>query len=351
MQIEDILKKAISIYASDVHIVPGRKPMVRVRGDVQALEEFEVLTRATSKELVCAMLTSEHQQFFSKTKEYDFSMKIEDVGRFRVNVLMQKDGVGAVLRVIPSVIPTAKQLMIPQAAIELTKLQRGLVLLTGPTGCGKSTTIASLIDIINETYPKHILTIEDPIEYVFDQKKSIVTQREIGDQTLTFHNALKHALRQDPDVIVIGEMRDLDTISTALTLAETGHIVFATLHTSDAPQTIDRIVDVFPPYQQQQIRSQLSITLKAVISQQLVKTKDGKGRVAAREIMIINSAISHMIREGKTAQIYGAIETGKSVGMISMDKSLTQLVSEGLISRQEAMINATNPLSMQRLGM
>jgi twitching motility protein PilT len=248
-----------------------------------------------------------------------------------------------VMRLIPSKVPNPKEIGLTEAILALTKLPRGLVLVTGPTGSGKSTTLASLIDIINQERKEHILTVEDPIEFVYEMKNCIVRQREVGSQTHSFLDALKHALRQDPDVILVGEMRDLETISLAISAAETGHLVFGTLHTQDAPQTIDRIVDVFPPHQQQQIRVQLSSTLKAVICQQLLPRAGGKGRVAAREVMIVTTAIANLIREGKTHQIYSAIETGMKFGMFTLDASLAELVKAKMVSLEDALSKATYP--------
>jgi twitching motility protein PilT len=280
---------------------------------------------------------------FEGKLELDFSYNIPGLSRFRVNVLSQKNGIEAVMRLIPTVIPTPMELRLTDPIINLTRLPRGLILITGPTGSGKSTTLATMIDIINTERHDHILTIEDPIEFVYDHKGCIVRQREVGMNTHSFTDALKHALRQDPDVILVGEMRDLETISLALTAAETGHLVFATLHTQDAPQTVDRVVDVFPPHQQQQVRVQLSATLKAVICQQLIPRADGKGRVAAREVMIVTHAIANLIREGKTHQIYSSIETGVRLGMCTLEASLAELVRDRIITMDDAITKANNP--------
>ncbi|MFH0802481.1 MAG: type IV pilus twitching motility protein PilT [bacterium] len=346
MQSDDIfpvLERAVEIGASDIHLVVGRPPMVRVKGSIGPLEEFQPLSHDNIKGMIYGVLFDEQKQKFEETLELDCSYNIPGLSRFRLNVHMHKDGTGAVLRVIGSQIPTPEQLMLSEAVTKLTALQKGLVLVTGPTGSGKSTTLASLIELINQTRRDHILTIEDPIEFVYDQKYCVITQREVGSQTLSFANALKSSLRQDPDIILVGEMRDLETISLAISAAETGHLVFGTLHTSDAPQTIDRIVDVFPPYQQQQIRVQLANSLKAVVCQILIARADGKGRVAAREILIVNSGISSLIREGKTHQLYGALETGGKLGMITMDKSLSNLFLQGLITNEEALAKCHDP--------
>jgi twitching motility protein PilT len=273
----------------------------------------------------------------------DCSFTLPQIARFRVNVLITRQGIEGVLRVINSVAPAMKDLDFTQAMEDLAKLPRGLVLVTGPTGSGKSTTLAALINVINETRKEHILTIEDPIEYVYESKQCIVRQREVGTSTQSFGNALKAALREDPDIILVGEMRDLETISLAITASETGHLVFATLHTTDAPQTIDRIIDVFPAHQQEQVRVQLSVTLKAVICQTLLPVIDGKGRLAAREIMIVTPAISNLIREGKTHMIYNAIETGGKFGMMTLDKSLEQLVKSKRVKLEDAMAKANDP--------
>src|SRR4029077_14771488 len=275
--------------------------------------------------------------------ELDFSVSVDNVSRFRANILLDKLGVEAVLRVISNKIPTAAELQLPPVITDLANLPRGMVLVTGPTGSGKSTTLACLINLINEKRKQHILTIEDPIEFVYENKNSVIRQRELGQQTKSFGAALKHALRQDPDVVLIGEMRDLETISAALTMAETGHLVFATLHTTDAASTVDRIIDVFPAHQQQQIRTQLSSSLKAVVGQTLLQRVGSKVRIAAREIMLVTPAIANLIREGKTHQIYGAIDTSARVGMISLDKSLAELARKGLISSEDAISKANRP--------
>lgn len=343
MDIFSILERAVGLGASDIHIVIGRPPMVRVFGNMIPLEEFGTVAVEEAKDMIYGLLYDEQKQKFEENLEMDCSYHVPGLSRFRLNVHMHRDGIGAAMRVITSQIPTPQELMLPPVVTALTDLVRGLVLVTGPTGSGKSTTLACLIDQINQKHSNHIVTIEDPIEFVYEQKDCVVTQREVGSHTLSFAKALKSALRQDPDIILVGEMRDLETIALALTAAETGHLVFATLHTTDAPQTIDRIVDVFPPYQQQQVRVQLSNALKAIISQTLVPRAGGDGRVAAREILIVTTAISSLIREGKTHQIYTAIETGAKLGMIPMDRSLAQLVKQGLITLDDAMSKANNP--------
>ncbi|HAX61337.1 MAG TPA: type IV pili twitching motility protein PilT [Elusimicrobia bacterium] len=344
MEIFDILTKAVKIGASDIHIVIGKPPMVRHIGEMKPLDGFpEIITPEEAKRLIYSMLYDEHKKKFEEELELDCSFNLPNVSRFRVNVLMHRNGIGAVLRVISTKIPSPEQLRLPEAITKLAYLPRGLVLVTGPTGSGKSTTLACMIDIINSTRTDHILTMEDPIEFVYESKKCVVTQREVGQHTLSFGAALKHALREDPDIVLVGEMRDLETISGAITIAETGHLVFATLHTTDAPSTVDRIIDVFPPHQQQQVRMQLSTSLQAVICQTLIPTIDGMGRAAAREIMIATPAIANLIREGKTHQLYQTIEVGAKAGMISLDKALAKLVQDGLIKTEDALAKAHNP--------
>jgi twitching motility protein PilT len=347
MEMLDILQIAVQRKASDIHLQPTRKPMLRISGMMVPIDPYPVLTPDDTKNLIYSILYDEQKQKFEEEWELDCSFDVPNLSRFRVNVLVQKNGVSAVLRLVSSKIPTPDQLMLSPAIVNLASLPRGLVLVTGPTGSGKSTTLSCLIDIINTKRREHILTVEDPIEFVYENKNSVITQREIGMHSKSFEAALKHSLRQDPDVILIGEMRDLETIQAAITLAETGHMVFGTLHTTDAPQTIDRIVDVFPPYQQTQVRLQLSVTLQAVVCQQLLPRADGKGRIAAREVMIITPAISNLIREGKTHQIYSAIEIGAKYGMISMDKVLVDLIKKNLITKEVGIMKANNPESVR----
>jgi twitching motility protein PilT len=349
MDMLDILQSAVKKGASDIHLIVTKPPMLRIMGDIIPLEGYNPLTAEDTKKLIYSILYDDQKQQFEEKLELDCSYGVPGLSRFRINVFLQKDGVGSVLRIISSKIPNPEQINLAPAILQFAKLQRGLVLVTGPTGSGKSTTLACLIDIINREKRCHILTIEDPIEFVYENKNSIINQREVGGQTLSFADALKHALRQDPDVILIGEMRDLETISAAITIAETGHLVFATLHTSDAAQTVDRIIDVFPPYQQQQIRMQLSTALVGVVCQQLIARLDGKGRIAAREVMVVSVAIANLIREGKTHQIYSAIDTGSKAGMISMDKCLVSLVQQKLISKEEGLVRANNPAVFRQL--
>lgn len=343
MEMFDILQQAVAKGASDIHLFAGKPPMARISGEITTLDFPEVLTPEETKRLIYSILHDDQKQRFEEKFELDCSFNLPGTSRFRVNVLMRRQGIGCVMRIISSEIPSPEEIGLPSVITDLAKLPRGLVLVTGPTGSGKSTTLAALINVVNSIRPDHILTVEDPIEFVYEPNKCVVTQREVGQHTQSFTDALKYALRQDPDVILIGEMRDLETISAALTIAETGHLVFGTLHTTDAAQTVDRVIDVFPPYQQQQIRMQLSVCLQAVVCQSLLPRADGRGRIAAREIMITTSAIANLIREGKTHQIYNAIETGAKAGMVSLDKTLANLVKEGLVNIEDAVAKAHNP--------
>lgn len=346
MHIDDLLRITVEKGGSDLHLSAGLPPMVRVDGRLHPLP-FAPLNPRDIQRLVYDVLTGDQIQKFEKTKELDFSYGVKDIGRFRFNVYRQRGSVGCAMRAIPSVIPTLEQLRLPSILRELTRRHSGLILVTGPTGSGKSTTIASMIDVINTERNCHIMTIEDPIEYLHSHKNSMVNQRELGTDTDSFHNALRAVLREDPDVILVGEMRDLETIRAALTLAETGHLVFATLHTRNAPQTIDRVVDVFPPEQQEQIRVQLANTLEAVIAQQLLPMLGG-GRVAAVEIMIATPAIRNLIREGKVHQIYSIMETSSQQGMQTMDRVLADLHLNGLVSFEEAVLRCIDRENFMR---
>ncbi len=298
---------------SDLHLTAGLPPTIRVDGSLRPLEGFEVLTPSKVRDLVYEILSQKVRERFENNLELDTSHVVPGVGRFRLNVFQQRDAVGAVFRAIPFDIVSLDDLGLPPTVRQFADLPRGLVLCTGPTGSGKSTTLAALIDIINATKPLHIMSVEDPIEYLHHHKKAVVNQREVGEDTKGFAEALKHVLRQDPDVILIGEMRDLETISTALTAAETGHLVFATLHTQDAPQSIDRMIDVFPAHQQQQIRTQLATTIQGVVTQQLLPRAGGQGRVVACEVLVATPAVRNLVREGKTHQIYSAMQAGGEV--------------------------------------
>jgi len=336
MDMIELLRQTVSRGASDLHITIGRPPMMRIHGELEAQKEFEVLDAAGAEALVMQIITQEQRKELDTELELDCSYSIPDVSRFRVNVFWRDGGMGAAIRTIPTKIPTMRELQLPAVVAKLTELKNGLVLVTGPTGSGKSTTLAAMIDAINKTRKDHIMTIEDPIEFVYDHQMAIINQRELNAHTLSFANALKHVLRQDPDVVLVGEMRDLETIASAITIAETGHLVFATLHTMGAAQTIDRIVDVFPSYQQQQIRMQLAGGLRAVISQTLLAKKGG-GRTAAREIMIVTSAVSSLIREGKTHQIYGQLQTGSAEGMVTLEMDMARLLNRDIVTYDVAL--------------
>lgn len=328
--------------ASDLLISAGAPPILRVNGQLFRTKG-EVLTPEQSKKLIYGFLTADQKKTFEKDKELDFSLAVGRKHRFRVNVYLQKQAVTAALRPIPEEIPNWKDLGLPDFVEEVAEARQGLVLVTGPTGHGKTTTQASIIDIINDKRACHIITVEDPIEYVHFHKRSIVDQREIGGDTHSFGAALKYVLRQDPDVILVGEMRDLETIQAALRAAETGHLVLATLHTNDAIQTVDRIVDVFQPEAQQQIRFQLSMVLLAIISQRLLARADGEGRIMAFELLKNTTAVANLIRDGKTHQVGSVLETSKKEGMITMDRSVKELYAEGLISHEEAVAHVSNP--------
>ena len=319
--------------------MPG---VIRLHGALRRIEGCPPLENEMIRDMIFGILPASQRERFEEQKELDTSHSIAGVGRFRVNVAMQRGTVAAALRPIPHEIPEFDTLGLPEAVRSFTELRRGLVLVTGPTGSGKSTTLASLIDIINRTKPLHIVTVEDPIEFLHDHKRSIVTQREIGEDTFSFAESLRRVLRQDPDVILVGEMRDLETISTAITAAETGHLVFATLHTQDAPQTIDRVVDVFPTNQQEQIRVMLAATLEGVVTQQLIVNAEGTNRLPCAEVMICTSAIRNLIRQSKTHQIYSLMQVGGSYGMQTMDQGLARLVRDGLISESIAYDRSQN---------
>jgi twitching motility protein PilT len=350
MELVQILKAAVQTGASDIHLVIGKPPMMRLNGEIGEIPGTTAITAEESKRLIYSILYEEQRSKFEENWELDCSFAITGFARFRVNVLVQKNGVEAVMRVISTKIPTPEQLRLSPTVIGFSDLPRGLVLVTGPTGSGKSTTLAAIMELVNQKLTGHILTVEDPIEFVYESKKCIVRQREVGQNTKSFAAALKSALREDPDVILVGEMRDLETIQLAVTAAETGHLCFGTLHTQDCPSTVDRIIDVFPPHQQAQIRVQLAMVLQGVVSQILLPRADGEGRVAAREIMAMTPAISNLIREGKTHMIYGAIDTGAKFGMVPMDKALANLVREGLVKPEEAILRAHNQDSFRMLA-
>lgn len=334
--------------ASDLHITVGTSPQLRIDDQLVKLDYGE-LTPDLCQRLVYSILSDNQKEKFEKYNELDLSIGIKEVGRIRINVFRQRGQVGAALRSIPHRIQTFEELRLPPVVKDFVDLPKGLVLITGPTGSGKTTTLASIIDYINENRHSHIVTIEDPIEYVHLHKNCIVNQREVGGDTHSFAQALKYVLRQDPDVILVGEMRDLETIAAALTIAETGHLVFATLHTTDAPQTINRIVDVFPPYQQQQIRAQLSFVLQGVLSQQLIPRAGGTGRVMCAEVLVVTSAVRNLIREQKTQQIPLSMQTGAKYGMQTMNYSLYELYSKHIITYAEALAHTLDAEDLQRL--
>lgn len=334
----NILKKGVQHNASDFHISSGNVISFRIDGDIK--KSNEELTELKAKQLVYSITPENNINEFENEKETDFSFEVEGLARFRVNIFDKKMGMSAVLRTIPSDILSFEQLKLGDIFKEMSSFPRGLVLVTGPTGSGKSTTLASMIDYINENHRHHILTIEDPIEFVHKSKKCLISQRELSTNTKSFANALKGALREDPDVILVGEMRDLETIRLALTIAETGHLVFGTLHTTSASKTIDRIIDVFPAEEKEMVRTMLSETLKAVISQTLLKKSNSSGRVAAHEIMIVNHAIKNLIRENKVAQMYSSIQTGGKEGMTTLENSLIRLYQSGAISYESALEKA-----------
>jgi twitching motility protein PilT len=345
----DLLVEMIGRKASDLHLTAGARPTIRVRGRLVPLDNYPVLTPAGTREVVYSILNNDQRQRLETDWQLDFAYPVPGLVRFRVNAYFQRASIGAAFRLIPFEILTIDELGLPPVLHEFGRKPRGFVLVTGPTGSGKSTTLAAVVDEVNETREDHILTIEDPIEFLHTHKRCIVNQRELGADAQSFAAALRAALRQDPDVILVGEMRDLETIQTALTAAETGHLVLATLHTQDAPQTIDRIIDVFPSHQQGQVRTQLSVALQGIVTQQLLPTLDGSGRVVAAEVLIPTAAVRNLIREGKTHQIASVMQTGSAHGMQTMDASLATLVRAGKISIQTAESRSSTPEELRRL--
>jgi twitching motility protein PilT len=341
MDVSDLLSFSVKNKASDLHLSAGLPPMIRVHGDVRKIN-MPAMDHSQVHDMVYDIMNDGQRKFYEENLEVDFSFEIPNLARFRVNAFNQNRGCGAVFRTIPSKVLTLEQLAAPPIFKDISQNPRGIVLVTGPTGSGKSTTLAAMVDFINETEYGHVLTVEDPIEFVHQSKRCLINQREVGPHTLSFANALRSALREDPDVILVGEMRDLETIRLALTAAETGHLVFGTLHTSSAAKTIDRVVDVFPAAEKDMVRSMLSESLRAVISQTLLKTKDGQGRVAAHEIMIGTPAIRNLIRENKIAQMYSAIQTGQQHGMQTLDQNLQELVRRNIVASDEARTKASN---------
>ncbi len=341
MDITELLAFAVKNKASDLHLSSGLPPMIRVHGDVRRIN-LPPMEHKEVHAMVYDIMNDLQRKVYEENLECDFSFAIPNLARFRVNAFNQQRGAGAVFRTIPSKVLTLEELNAPKIFQEIAIQPRGLVLVTGPTGSGKSTTLAGMVDFVNENEYGHILTIEDPIEFVHDSKRCLINQREVGPHTHSFSNALRSALREDPDVVLVGEMRDLETIRLALTAAETGHLVFGTLHTSSAAKTVDRIIDVFPAAEKEMVRAMLSESLRAVISQTLLKTKDGQGRVAAHEILIGTAAIRNLIRENKVAQMYSAIQTGQAVGMQTLDQNLLELVKRNVVASGEARTRAVN---------
>lgn len=335
--------------ASDLHVLVGAPPKLRIHGELEAIEGEPVLTPEVLEGLLFEIIDPKQKAKFQKTNDLDFAYGLEGLARFRCNYLMQKMGMGAVFRIIPEKIKTIADLNLPKAVEKFAHIPSGLILVTGPTGSGKSTTLAAIIDLVNSSYNRHILTIEDPIEFVHQNKSCLITQREVGQDTRSFANALRAAGREDADVVLVGEMRDLETIALAITLAEMGQLVFGTLHTNSAAKTIDRMIDVFPPDQQSQVRMMLSDSLRGIVAQQLVRTKDGKGRAAVLEILFGSPALSNIIREGKIQQIVSIIQGGKSEGMQSLDTALLELIQKGVISLEEAHHKAHDKKTFEQL--
>ncbi len=346
MDIKELFKVAVERKASDLHLVVGLPPIVRIDGELVNLE-YNQLTAKELEQMVFSIIDDHQQERFKRALGLDFSFSPDGRNRFRVNLHHEKGNIGLVARVINEQMPTLEEIGMTQIVYDLLKLSQGLILVTGPTGCGKSTSLAAMINYINSQRNCNIITLEDPIEFLFHPDKSIIIQRQLGSDMVSFAAGLKHVLRQDPDVIMVGEMRDLETISATITLAETGHLVLATLHTYSAAQTVDRIIDIFPPYQQNQIRMQLSMTLAAVISQRLVLKREG-GRAAAREIMLNNPAVSNLIRENKIAQIKSVIETNSQEGMISLDQHLKELYKQKIISKEVAQSQMDSPELLEK---
>ncbi len=344
--IDELLEHMVARNASDLHVTVGTPPVIRVRGEVERVDEYAPLSPDETQELLYRILSSEQQKNLEIKRQLDFSHSIPGLARFRVNVYFQRESIGAAFRLIPAEIKTLEELGIPATLHQLAEKPRGLVLVTGPTGSGKSTTLAAIIDEINRNRSEHILTIEDPIEFLHRHKRCIVNQREIGPDATSFAEALRAALRQDPDVILVGEMRDLETISTALTAAETGHLVFGTLHTQSAPSTIDRIIDVFPAEQQEQIRIQIASSLQGVVTQALLPTADGMGRVPALEVLLPDDAVRNLSRQGKVEQIYSVMQTNTGRGMQTMEQSLADLITRGVVEFEVGLTRSSRPAQL-----
>jgi twitching motility protein PilT len=348
-ELKAALQEVLLSGASDLHLTSNAPPMIRIDGGLRPIEGAPVWSRDRVARAIASILSREQLDQFEEHLELDLAYTLSANARFRVNVYQQRGAIGGAFRIIPTGIKPLTELGMPPSISRFAELARGLVLVTGPTGSGKSTTLAALIDLVNRTRADHIVTVEDPIEFLHENHRSLINQREVGSDTHSFGNALKHVLRQDPDVILIGELRDLETISVALTAAETGHLVFATLHTQDASQTIDRVIDVFPPHQQGQVRAQLAATLQGVVCQTLVKRAGGSGRAVATEVMVTTPAIANLIREGKTFQIPSAMQAGRSLGMHTMDQHLAELVNAGIISQEAAFEKAHDADGIKRL--
>jgi twitching motility protein PilT len=349
MQINELLKLLVEKGASDLHLIVASPPVFRIDGRIVPRTEFAPLSQKEAEEIFNVIATQEQRDNFYRELELDFAYSIPGISRFRVSVMRQRGTLGFTFRAVPFGIPTIDELKLPAICKELVLKPRGMVLVTGPTGSGKSTTMAAMVNYLNDTDARKVITIEDPIEYLHRNKKCIIAQRELGDDTRSFFAALIHALRQDPNVIVIGEMRDLATVSTALRAAETGHLVIGTLHTTDAPQTIDRIIDIFPPDQQQQVRLQLSQVLEAVLSQALLPRVGGKGRVAAFEIMLATIAVRNLIREGRVSDLSNTIQLSSKDGMQTLDQALADLVKKGLATKEDAMMKTSNPERLEKI--
>jgi len=341
--IDDLLEQMVARNASDLHVTTDTPPAMRVRGSIERLDGYEPLTAEDTQQLLYRVLSSERQKQLEIKRQLDFSHSIPGLARFRVNVYFQRESLAAAFRLIPDELKTLEELGLPASLHQLAEKPRGIVLVTGPTGSGKSTTLAALIDEINRSRSEHILTVEDPIEFLHRHKRCIVNQREIGPDATSFAEALKAALREDPDVILVGEMRDLETISTALTAAETGHLVFGTLHTQSAPSTIDRIIDVFPPEQQEQVRIQIAMSLQAVVTQTLLPTADGAGRVPALEVLLPDDAVRNLIRQGKVEQIYSVMQTNTARGMQTMEQSLANLIQHRIVTVEDGLSRSSRP--------
>jgi twitching motility protein PilT len=347
-RIDDLLRQMRLQDASDLHLTSGSPPFMRINGEIER-QNYKSVSAETCKSLIFEVLTDDQKEKFDERLDLDFSYPLPGVGRFRVNVFMQRHGISACFRLIPAHIKTITELNLAEQLSDLINVSEGLILVTGPTGSGKSTTLSAFIHEINTRQQSHIITIEDPIEFVHENQRCLISQREVASHTKSFAAALRAALREDPNIILVGEMRDLETISLAITAAETGHLVFATLHTQDTAQTIDRIIDVFPPHQQQQVRVQLSVALQGIVTQQLLPTADGSGRVACCEVLGLTPAVRNLIREGKTHQIHSVLQTSGAQGMQSMDAALAQLVRGGKITRELAEQRSSTPEELRRL--